>query len=603
MNSNKTKYILAMVISFTLAGCGNESADKPRKPTAPTLPPIDSSKPIIGDFKNIIVPNLEELAGLSGTELISGIEKQLNSDLTAKSGQFKIIPKWGMGGANAWDVTNLNVVQNGDKYVLETKIDKGVMGAPSSSNAVANGFSLLIELPNGLVKEASMSYQFKLSTSLGFGSLSKSPDYIFLGGFTSGDPLVENKPSAEGVGFTYKFSTDRYGYLNTRFMDGNKDLFNQQFQKLNKPLKANNQTWNIVQLNIKTNDFFAGVPLDNGSIVVLHDTVQIAPKAGSFNDRTLINSTHNYKLATLFEFYRHYKHGADQDSDLQEQVIQIKDLAIAWNDEIVTLPDVPVEPTPVNACTEKGFNQARNLDLSKLKGLTGQALIDGIAKQIGDNNGLPSDYDTNRNNMAVVDFGGELALEVTYMAGQGSVNDAENGSSLKVPFPMPDTSLSGACIAYDVFLDKDSSTNNDLIFLPNITLNNGMNMLSDHRYSTSKYKRFSAKFNNPPHKDLGWLDIGKSYTSKGTWHPTIQTLLFDEEGLGNIDYILSGNTYFKTDPNKFGGEAFNVVQHQIVEPEFLDTVSFTANFDSYRHTVGGKENQIIRFKNIAIGWK
>ena len=600
MNSNKNKYILAMGISLALAGCGNESSDKPK---IPTLPPIDSSKPIIGDFKNIIVPNLEELAGLSGIDLVSGIEDQLNANLTVKSGQFKITPKWGMGTSHAWDVTNLNVVQNGDKYVLETRIDKGVVGVPSSSNAVTNGFSFLIELPNGLVKEASMSYKFKLGTSLGFGSPSKSPDYIFLGGFTSGDPLVENKPSAEGSGFTYKLSTDRYGYVNTRFMDGNKDLFNQQLQKLGKPLKANNQTWNIVQLNIKTNDFFAGVSLDNGSISVLHDTVQITPKAGSFSDRILINNTHNYKLTTLFEFYRHYKHGADQDSALQEQVIQIKDLAIAWNDEVVTLPDVPVEPTPVNACTEKGFNQARNLDLSKLKGLTGQALIDGIEKQIGDNNGLPSDYDTNRSNMAVVDFGGELALEVTYMAGQGSVNDAENGSSLKVPFPMPDTSLSGACIAYDVFLDKDSSTNNDLIFLPNISLVNGTDVISDHRYSTSKYKRFAAKFSNPPHKDLSWLDIGKSYTSKGIWHPTIQTISFDGNGLGNIDYVLADNTYFRTDPNKFNGEEFNTVLHQLVEPELVDTVSFTTNFDSYRHTVGGKENQIIRFKNIAIGWK
>ena len=75
MNCNKTKYILAMGISFALAGCGNESADKPK---IPTLPQIDNSKPVIGDFENIIVPNLEELAGLSGTELISGIEKQLN---------------------------------------------------------------------------------------------------------------------------------------------------------------------------------------------------------------------------------------------------------------------------------------------------------------------------------------------------------------------------------------------------------------------------------------------------------------------------------------------------------------------------------------------
>jgi hypothetical protein len=600
MNSNKNKYILAMGISLALAGCGNESSDKPK---IPTLPPIDSSKPIIGDFKNIIVPNLEELAGLSGIELVSGIEDQLNANLTVKSGQFKITPKWGMGTSHAWDVTNLNVVQNGDKYVLETRIDKGVVGVPSSSNVVTNGFSFLIELPNGLVKEASMSYKFKLGTSLGYGSSSKSPDYIFLGGFTSGDPLVENKPSAEGSGFTYKLSTDRYGYVNTRFMDGNKDLFNQQLQKLGKPLKANNQTWNIVQLNMKTNDFFAGVPLDNGSISVLHDTVQITPKAGSFSDRILINSTHNYKLTTLFEFYRHYKYGADQDSALQEQVIQIKDLAIAWNDEVVTLPDVPVEPAPVNACTEKGFDQARNLDLSKLKGLTGQALIDGIENQLGDNNGLPSDYDTNRSNMAVVDFGGELALEVTYMAGQGSVNDAENGSSLKVPFPISDTSLSGACIAYDVFLDKDSSTNNDLIFLPNISLVNGADIISDHRYSTSKYKRFAAKFNNPPHKDLGWLDIGKTYTSKGNWHPTIQTVSFDGTGLGNIDYILAGNTYFKTDPSKFSGKAFNTVLHQLVEPNLVDTISFTTNFDSYRHTVGGNEDQTIRFKNIAIGWK
>ncbi|MGR6831484.1 hypothetical protein [Aliivibrio wodanis] len=602
MNCNKTKYILAMGISFALAGCGNESADKPK---IPTLPQIDGSKPIIGNFKNIIVPNLEELAGLSGADLISGIEKQLNSGLTVKSDHFKITPKWGMGASNAWDVTNLNVVQNGDNYVLETKIEKGVMGAPSSSNAVTNGFSFLIELPNGLVKEASMSYKFKLGTSLGYGTSSKSPDYIFLGGFTSGDPLVENKPSSEGSGFTYKLSTDRYGYLNTRFMDGNKDLFNQQLQKLGKQLKANNQAWNIVQLNIQANDFFAGVPLDNGSIAILHDTVQIAPKAGSFSDRTLINSTHDYKLTTLFEFYRHYKHGADQDNALQQQVIQIKDLAIAWNDEIVVLPDTPVEPAPVNACTEKGFDQARNLDLSKLKGLTGQALIDGIENQLGDKNSLPSDYNTSRNNMVVVDFGGELALEVTYMAGQGSVNDAENGSSLKVPFPISDTVLSGACIAYDVFLDKDPSSkyNRDLIFLPNITINNGSDVISDHRYSTNLNNRFSAKFTKAPHKDLTWLDIGKSYTNKGIWHPTIQTVSFDGTGLGNIDYILAGNTYFKTDPNKFSGEAFNTVLHQLVEPDLVDTVSFTTNFDSYRHTVGGNEDQTIRFKNIAIGWK
>lgn len=339
----KAKSFLAVSILLALVGCGNDSSDKPvtpdqplipLEPSIPVVPPTDpDEKPELEGFLNAASIDLSVLSGEQGQALIDGIEEQLNDGLTAKTGQFRIVPKWGMD--------NLTVVQDGEAYVLETNIDPEVFSMPTEENQVTNGFSFLIEMPNGLVKEAAIQYKAKWSTGY-----KQSPDYIFMGGFTSGDPLVENKPTVDGQGFTYKLNLDKYGYMNTRFADPTDNkFFNSQILNGGAGLRVDGGQWHQFQIDVATNDFVDSVATKDGSVVMSYNGQVVTSKAGDVLNRTMIDAEHNYKLNGLFEFYRHYKHGSDDQSKLKEQKIQITDLVIGWNNEVVTLPDVS-EPEP-----------------------------------------------------------------------------------------------------------------------------------------------------------------------------------------------------------------------------------------------------------------
>lgn len=610
--------IISASVALALLGCGNSSDDRPSSLTGGTTSQGSNTttpeapaglQPELEGYAKVSKLNLESLAGLNGSELIQGLENQLNATLgvsalgkSAVPSSFKITPRWGVGNEN-WDQVNLQVVEVDGEYVLETILDEEAVGKPSSENTVKNGFGFVITLPDGLVKEATLSYKLRLGTQLGYGNTEKSPDYIFLPGLTSGDPMVENKASDPGTGFTYKYTTDRYGYINTRYTDPTDNaFFNQQLQLDGNGIRVNADQWNQIQQELVTNDFSAD-QLGTGSLSTLFNGVLLQPKTGgTVDNRVMIDDYHAYKLEALFELYRHYKHNSDQPQDLQEQRIQIKDITLGWKDEQVSLPEQP-ETSP-NACTD-GFAETRALDLTELTGLTGQALLDGIAAQLGD---LPSSsvsYDFGVDNISVITDGDKPALQVTYAAG-AVATDLGNGIGFKIAYPVSDGATpTGACFAYDMRIEEDiaSANNSDYIYLPGIRLNEGDTLLSDHRYSTNKYKRLSAKFVNPPHSDLGWLDYsGNPYINAGTWNSIKQTMAMDEQGTGTLDFLVNDVTYFKPNANKFAGQAFETVEHQLVPADKLSSLQLVANFDTYRHMAGGTQVQTFQYRNIAIGW-
>lgn len=568
------------------------------------LPPPVDDQPDLAGYPNQVQLDLELLAGQTGSALFSGIEQQLNSALpdgTPADQRFKITPKWGVGDGSAWDVQNLTVENVQGQYVLQTTIPAGAVGQPSSSNAIENGFSFLIELPNGKVKEATMAYLYRLSTPLGNGDPSKSPDYIFLPGLTSGDPLVANTASAPGAGFTYKLNTDRYGKLSTRFTDATDNAFyNSVLQQSGTDIRIDANLWHLVQQKLKTNDFSGSTSTADGTLEMIYKDAAMTPKAGAVTGRTQVDSHHDYKLSALMEVYRHWKHSADEDSALKEQIIQLKSITFAWkNEEIST----PTAPPAANYCSTKGFSHSRALDLAPLSGLTGQALLDEIGAQLGDLAPSSLSFGNGRDNLQVVDNGGELALQVTYAATAVGQSDTGNGVDFAIPFPSQGSALRGACFAYDIHIAIATSTNKDVILLPSVLVNTNGSLWSDHRYATNKYKRFSAKFGNPPHPDLSWLDYdGNNRVNNGTWYKMNQLMSFDNTGSGHLDFQMNDVTYFKQNSGKFSGVPYQDVVHQLVDSADVDSVSLTANFDTYRSDAGGDNLQTIQYKNIAIGW-
>lgn len=567
------------------------------------LPPPVDDKPDLAGHPNIKAIDLEPLAGMQGSDLIAGIEQQLNKNLPeGTTGTFKVIPKWGFDGASNWDSENLTVEMIQGQYVLQTTIAAQAVGQPADGKeAIRNGFSFLIELPNGKVKEATMSYLYRLSTPLGNGDPSKSPDYIFLPGFTSGDPLVANSASQPGEGFTYKLNTDRYGKLSTRFTDATDNKFyNSVLQQNGADIRIDANLWHLVQQKLQTNDFVGSASTADGSLDMIYKTGAMTAKAGAVTARTQVDAHHDYKLAALMEVYRHWKHSADKESDLKEQVVQIKNITFAWkNDDI----NKPTTPPAANYCSTKGFAKSRALDLASINGLTGQDLLDKIGQQLGDLPAGTLTFGNSRDNIRVVENAGEFALEVTYAAAETGQAATANGTDFSVPFPTGNSNLRGACFAYDLNIAIATNENKDVILLPSILLNSNNNLLSDHRYATNKYKRFSAKFINPPHADLSWLDYsGNNYVNANTWYKMNQHLQFGDNGTGTIDFQMNDVTYFKPNAGKFGGEVFENVNHQLVDVYDVDHVQFTANFDTYRHDAGGDKLQTIQYKNIAIGW-
>ncbi|RJX75263.1 cadherin repeat domain-containing protein [Vibrio sinensis] len=706
----KSKHLLALSIVFALVGCGNDSDDKP-------LPPVvtePDNRPTIDGFENNSSINLNsEMVGLEGQELIDALTVELNKGLTARTGSFRILPKWGMG-EESWDNLNFTVVQDGEDFVFKTTVDQSIFNMPSAENPnINNGFSFLIELPNGLVREAAMKYQVKWEHSF-----KQSPDYTFFGGFTSGDPLVENKPTVNGAGFTYKLNLDKYGYMNTRFADATDDgkqgkFFNTQLQMNDLGLRVDSAKWHQFQIDMITNNYVGNANTKDGAVNISYNGVPTTNTKGAVTDRTMIDFTHNYKLAALFEFYRHYKHTNDTSDQLKQQTIYVKDLVIAWSTDKVTLPDQTIPPvveaeapevTPIglitiedyghidyqvvaddpnglvmtfsienapswvtidtntglislaptgdvklglhsfnvkvanenlsttvlaqvmlteagsvvptpNACSDTG-EKSRVLDLEKVKGLTGQGLIDAIAYQLNGAKNGSTHYDENRVNMAVVTLpDGELVLEVNFPQNVRGNSTPDNGTSFKLPFPAQDIAPTNACIAYDVMFKKSTATaaNFDEIYVPNLIIAHGSRVFRTLQYTSNKYERMSANFGNAPHSHMGWLDNSSNTQFKaGSWYTTKQTVTADDTGKGYIDLMKkdaaeSNNafaSYFNADPGKFDGKPMNEVQVQLSDVKAAEPMSFMANFDIYRRpTAGtGKEDQSFYFKNIAIGW-
>lgn len=551
--------------------------------------------PELPSYPNEMVLDLQELAGITGSNLIRGIENQLNASKPAGTkGDFKVTSTW--GADDQYD--NLMVIQDGADYVLQTVIEAGVYSLPSDANIVQNGFSFLITLPNGLVQEASLSYSYKMSETI---SSSASPDYIYLPGLTSGNPLIEDGPTAAGKGFTYKFTTNKYGYLNTRAGDAtNGDFYDQQLHKEGKGFKPVATDWNIIKQKFSSNDFIDNVASENGSVKMFHNSEVILAAAGAIENRTQIDETHAYQLSALMEIYRHYKHTADDASALKEQVISIKDITLAWGNTLITLPTGGVKPTTPNDCSIDGSN-SRVLDLTGLESLTGQHLLDEITAQLGDATAGDIIFGDNRENLSVVSDGeGGLALQVTYEAGKNTPADTGNGTHFKIPFPVTTTSLRGACFAYDlsIALSTASADNSEIIYLPSIKLNDNVNntTLVDQRYVANHNKRLGAKFSN--FTGFSWLDNSPRYVAFGAWMKIKQETSFTDSGLGKLSFERDGTQYM----GDIKGIPYNEVEYQIVPLPQVNDVTFTANFDTYRESKVGVKNQTFLYRNITIGW-
>lgn len=597
-----------LTLTALLVGCGNSSDDRPIDDPGPILPP-----PIFDDYDNAVSLDLAPLVGMDGVTLWQAIETQLNESLTANltantPQSFKITPQWGFASqAGSWDNINLEVIEIDGEAVLQTMLGADNVGKPSIDNPVFNGFSMLIDLPNGLATNAVMSYQFHLERKIGTGS-GQNPDYIFLPGLTSGSPEVANRASNPGEGFTFKYSTDRYANLNTRYMDPtDADFYNTPLLQSDNKVKVKEQAWTEVQQKLQTNEFLPGgsIPTSNGKLVTVYNSEQTSTDKGLTENRVIVEAQHAYSLQGLVETYRHYQHSSDTDP-LQQQTVRFKNLTFAWDNTQLELPPEPDLPPQDTLCTATS-NHVKFVDLAELyaAGATsGQDLLDGIAQQLGDLAAGSVTFDWGVNGMSIVAEAGQAdsyMLQVDYAAGVDQAADG-NGVGFKIPFPSS-AQITGTCFAFNLNIATAINSNSDYIYFPSVEFKDGVNTLTDHRYSTNKYKRFSAKFVNPPHSDLSWLDYsGNSYVNDSTWYAIRQSMSMDNTGLGNIDFIVNNASYFKQNDGKFGGIPFADVQHQIVATDKLASMDAIANFDSYRHTPGGTNPQTFYYKDITIGW-
>lgn len=572
------------------------------------LPPPVDDQPDLNGFPNQVQLNLESLAGQNGIELFQGIEDQLNNALpegTPAGQRFKITPKWGIGDGSAWDHVNLEVVNIQGQYVLQTTIAAEAVGQPSASKVIQNGFSFLIELPNGKVKEATMAYLYRLSTPLGNGDPSKSPDYITLPGLTSGSPVVPgsaNTPSPNGTGFTYILNTTRDRTLNTRFIDAtDSDFRNSAIKKNGQLVRIDSNLWHLVQQKLKTNDFLGNHSTTDGALDLIYKTDPVTPTAGTVTNRTQVDKDHNYNLSALMEVYRYWKHSLDSESDLKTQVVQLKNITFAWKDDVIAEPTTP----PVNNCSPRGFTHSRLLDLSGLVGQDSQTIANAISIQLGNVVDNSASFSVERNNLSVVRQGSELALKITYAAGETGKNAVGNGASLTVDFPVT-PNLNSACMAYDVKyeLDVHANKNNDIVILPSLHIKDADTIFSEHNYVINHNKRLGTKFIAD---FLTWYDGSNKYLTNNKWYNTVQSLQFNPDtGDGTLDNLLGeldkydAATHFKP----IGNIDFNQVQHPVTNTILPENIRMVASFNSYRPDAArpGNADQTFYYKNIAIGW-
>ena len=556
--------------------------------------------------------DLTSLAGQTGSAVISGIETQLNASLAAgTAGSFTVTPKWGAGDQYDGDIDNLLVIQNGEDYVLQTTIEAGIYGAPATDNLYEkNGFSFIIELPNGLVQEATLSYSYQYSETI---SSSASQDYIFLPGFTSGDPAVANAASAAGEGFTYKLNADKYGYVNTRFIDATDNAyFNLQLQKEGTGFRPSSNVWNLVELNLNTNDL--GVA--NGSLEMLYNSdVVIAATQGELLDRTQIDASHDYQLSALMEVYRHYIHPSDTTDELKQQTIQFKGITLSWGNKSIV---VPTETKQVV------------LDLETLQGNTGSSLISAIETQLNSSFaddatelftvtpkwGTGEQYEGDIANLSVVLNGDDYALKTTIEAevyGDPTVDTLNkmNGFSFIIEFP--NGSVKEASLAYSYQYSETISTSNsqDYMFLPGLTsgdpaVANTTSAAGEgftYKLNTDKYGYLNTRFIDATDNAYFNLQLQKEGVgfkpASGVWNLVELNLNANDLGTanGSLDMLYNSDVMIA----KTQGELTDRTQIDASHEYQL-----SALMEVYRHFLNGDitelKQQDILIKDITLTW-
>ncbi|MGR5422052.1 hypothetical protein, partial [Vibrio sp. PNB22_4_1] len=486
--------ILTTTAALSLFGCGNDSNDKPTPVAPPAAPEIS-----VEGYTNAVKLDLTKLVNQSGQTLVNAIEDQLNASLPNGSKEFKV------HSTENWDNSNLAVIEHEGDFVLHTNIDAYAHGLPSKG--VNNGFSFIVELPNGLVREATLAYYYKLGTPIGNKKDNNSPDYIFLPGFTSGNPSFTPNVSLDGEGFTYKFSTDRYNYISVRGKDSSNSKFtNAVLKNDEQKLSSYADSWNLIQQHYSSNDFTESEANANGSMSINYNGYNATTDKGDINQRSFINATHPYHLSALFEVYRHYLSGSDDESSLLQQSVLLKDLTFAWNDDEVRLPEEPEADL-------SGYSNAVQLDLSSLDGKSGLELIEEFEKQLNSTlttrssqfKVIPNESWKNQQ-LTVVKDNDEFVLQTTIDAQAYGLPNADINNGFSFLISLPNGLVREATMAYHYKVGapigyNDASKTPDYLFLPGFTSGNPSftpNVSLDgegftYKFSTDRYNYLSVR--------------------------------------------------------------------------------------------------------------
>ena len=91
----------------------------------------------------------------------------------------------------------------------------------------------------------------------------------------------------------------------------------------NLALRVDSAKWHQFQIDMITNNYVGNANTKDGSVNISYNGVPTTNTQGAVTDRTMIDFTHNYKLAALFEFYRHHMHPNDTSDKLKQQTIYV----------------------------------------------------------------------------------------------------------------------------------------------------------------------------------------------------------------------------------------------------------------------------------------
>ena len=88
-----------------------------------------------------------------------------------------------------------------------------------------------------------------------------------------------------------------------------------------------------------------------------------------------------------------------------------------------------------------------------------------------------------------------------------------------------------------------------------------------------------------------------STISNDSWLTMTQLASFDDTGTGRLGFKVDGSSVFT-----LAGTALEDVQQEIVSSTKVNTVSFSASFNTYRQYGAGAAEQTFSYRNIVIGW-